>query len=163
MVAGTASDPEYGTISLTTAGELTLTPPAGFSGPIPSFPYEVVDTSGTLSLPATITVTVPSTGAAHPKAGAAAGGSTTLSPVASPTAVAVSAGSSTEPLEGGALAPTANPGNIAINPGPAGGALVSASAPASGFPTAPLGGLLILVGLGFFLVWIRRRRGRTEA
>ncbi len=169
MVAGTASDPEYGTISLTTTGQLTLTPPAGFSGPIPSFPYQVVDASGTLSLPATITVTVPATGSVPPKADASAGGGSTTLPsaasptAASPTAAAVSAGSSTEPLEGGALAPTANPGNIVMNPGPAGGALVSASAPSSGFPTAPVGGLLIVLWLGLFFVWVRRRRGRTEA
>jgi hypothetical protein len=164
MVAGTASDPQYGAISLTTTGQLTLTPPAGFSGPIPSFPYEVVDASGTLSLPATITVTVPS-GSAHPKAETAAGGSsTTVPPAASPTAMAgvVSAGFPTEPLEG-AVTPTANAGSADSSTTPASGVLASTPDPRSGFPTASLGGLLILIGLGFFLVWIRRRRGRTEA
>jgi hypothetical protein len=164
MVAGTASDSQYGAISLTTTGQLTLTPPTGFSGPIPSFPYQVVDASGTLSLPATITVTVPATGSAPPKADAAVGGGSTTSPTAaSPTAAAVSAESSTEPLLGGALTPTANPGNIAINPGPAGGALVSDTVPASGFPIAPLVGVLAVLWLGLFFVWARRRRRPTEA
>jgi hypothetical protein len=74
----------------------------------------------------------------------------------------VSAGFPTEPLEG-AVTPTANAGSADSSTTPASGVLASTPDPRSGFPTASLGGLLILIGLGFFLVWIRRRRGRTEA
>jgi hypothetical protein len=124
MVAGTASDPEYGTISLTTTGQLTLTPPAGFSGPIPSFPYQVVDASGTLSLPATITVTVPRP-AAHlprlmlPLAAAPPQCRPQLRRPPSPTGGG-QRGVSHGAARGWALAPTANPGSIDIQPGPAG-------------------------------------------
>jgi hypothetical protein len=52
---GAAPSSADGAIGLSAAGQLTLTPPAGFSGTIPSFSYDALDASDTLSLPATIT------------------------------------------------------------------------------------------------------------
>ena len=157
MVSSTAPGSQYGTLGLTTAGLLTVTPPAAFSGSIPDFSYEVADASGTLSLPATVTLTV-TIPAVVTKRGS---GSPTPPPAASPlpTPAVISAAAPTEPPEG-AVAPSANTATTA----PAGDPLAAAARSGLGFPAAPLAGIVvILVGLCFCFLWIRRRRGQDEA
>jgi CBS-domain-containing membrane protein len=58
------------------------------------------------------------------------------------------------------VAPSANTATTA----PAGDPLAAAARSGLGFPAAPLAGIVvILVGLCFCFLWIRRRRGQNEA